>query len=213
MMVKRTGAVLIMLFWLLAACSGQSREHRFWKWFEKNQAMLLDFERDQERTFDKLSTAMNKVHPGVTFEFGPVEDGCRIFTISADGVRDQFPAVEALYAAAPALPKWKIVKFRQRDRPMGIRMAGLDLGPEDIEVAITPDSGLGGLTVFIRGYNEGERDKYAQAAFIMLDQAIGEYDMETKVGFIAFVPFDDTFQGERYTLADFPSAFDAFIGH
>lgn len=71
-------------------------EQSFWAWFQNNQDFLFDFEKDQERVFDRLATEMHKVNPSLTFEFGPKEDGRREFTISADGIRKAFPAVQAL---------------------------------------------------------------------------------------------------------------------
>ena len=79
-----------------------TKEHAFWKWFEKNQEDLFHFEKDREAIFDRLATALNKVHGNLTFEFSPVrEDGTREFVISAGGIKAAFPNLEALHAAAP----------------------------------------------------------------------------------------------------------------
>ena len=93
-----------------------SKEQKFWAWFKQREEMLFNFERDQERIFDKLDEALSIVSPRLTFEFGTIENGAREFVISADGVKAEFATVEALAAAAPALPQWKIVKFRHRSR-------------------------------------------------------------------------------------------------
>lgn len=45
----------------------------------------------------------------------------------------------------------------------------------------------------------------------MLDQVIGEYDMETKVGFIEFKPFEKDSQYKRHGLNDLPQIFDEFM--
>src|SRR6187399_703219 len=92
----------------------KSKEEKFWKWFQANEARLFDFERDQDRVFAELGPAMKKVHSNLTFEFGPKKDGQREFVISADGIKDAFPAVIALADKAPELPRWNIIKFRQR---------------------------------------------------------------------------------------------------
>ena len=106
----------------------------FWQWFEENESMLFDFERDQERTFDQLRTALKKVHPDLTFEFGPKQDGKREFVISADGLKSAFPAVESLYAAAPTLGRWSFIKFRQRQHPL----YDIDYDNKIIKVADVP---------------------------------------------------------------------------
>ena len=42
----------------------------------------------------------------------------------------------------------------------------------------------------------------------MLDQALGEYDVETKVGFIEVKCFDEKTALEKKPLADLPTVFD-----
>ena len=200
-----------MAFSLFTSRAKKSPEARFWAWFEKNQEMLFHFERDQERTFDKLNTAMSKVHPDLTFEFGPDQDGKREFVISADGLKDAFPAVESLHASAPSLPRWTFIKFRPRRSVMMIQMGQVKLEPSDLEVAVEADGDKAGFTVFVKGYDESQQQQYSHAAFIMLDQAIGEYDMETKVGFIEIKPFEQESEYRRHGLDDLPQMFDEFM--
>src|SRR3989304_9340674 len=99
-----------------------SREAEFRGWCEKNEDWLFHFEHDRERIFGRLMTAIHRVHPDLTFEFGPVEGGNREFVISADGHGAAFPAVEAVFAAAPSLPRWKFTKFRPRRPAMGLKI-------------------------------------------------------------------------------------------
>jgi len=209
--MKKIGVVLFMAFSLFVLGAKKSPEAEFWSWFEKNQEMLFHFERDQKRTFDKLNAAMSKVHPDITFEFGPDENGKREFVISADGLKTAFPAVESFYTAAPSLPRWKFIKFRPRRSPMELQIGELKIKPEDIEVAVEPDGDKAGLTVFVRGFDKAREKQFSQAAFIMLDQAIGEYDMEMKVGFITIKTFEETSQYRRHGLAALPAVFDEFL--
>jgi len=96
-----------------------SPEETFWIWFQNNQDDLYNFERDREAVFDRLSEAMIRVHPDLTFEFGPIlEDGRREFIISAAGIKEAFSSVEQLHTAAPELEKWIVLKFRQRRFPI-----------------------------------------------------------------------------------------------
>jgi hypothetical protein len=73
--------VFLLLVTALAFFSKRSREsseQAFWKWFQGNEAMLFDFEKDQERVFDRLASEIHKVDPALTFEFGPKQDGRRV---------------------------------------------------------------------------------------------------------------------------------------
>lgn len=209
--MKRIGVVSIMVFSLFSSCARKSPEAQFWAWFEKNQNMLFHFEKDQDRIFAKLNAAMSKVHPDLTFEFGPDVDGKREFVISAGGLRDAFPAVESLHASAPELPRWTFIKFRPRRSAMTIQIGDLKLAPSDIEVAVEADGDKAGFTVFVKGYDESRKNLFDQAVFIMLDQAIDEHDMETKVGFIEIKPFEHKSQYKRHSLAYLPQMFDNFM--
>jgi len=200
-----------MAFSLFSSRKNKSPESRFWKWFEKNQDMLFNFERDTDRTFNKLIGEMSKVHPDLTFAFGPDENGTREFVISANGIKDAFGAVESLHASAPALHRWTFIKFRPRRPSMTIEMGDLRLEPSDIEVAVEADGDKAGFTVFVKGYDESRKTLFDQAAFIMLDQAIGEYDMETRVGFIEIKPFEQEAEYKRHSLDNLPGMFDQFM--
>lgn len=200
-----------MVFSVFSSSAKKSPETQFWDWFEKNEDMLFHFERNQESAFKKLKAAMSKVHPGLTFEFGPVQDGKREFVISADGLRDAFPIVESLHALAPALERWIFIKFRPRRSPMAIQIGDLKLQPADFEVAVEADGSKAGFTVFVKGYDERRKNQLVQATFIMLDQALGEYDMETKVGFIEIKPLEEESTYKRHTLASLPKMFDEFM--
>jgi len=200
-----------MAFSLFSSLAKKTPEEQFWVWFQKNEDMLFNFERDRDRTFSKLRTTLKKVHPDLTFEFGPDKNGTCEFVISADGIKDAFASVESLYAAAPKLARWKFIKFRPRRPAMIIQINDIKLGPEDIEVAVEADGDKAGFTVFVKGYDESRKDIFLQAAFIMLDQSIGEYDMVTKVGFIDFKPYDEVSTFKRHNLDHLPQMFDEFM--
>lgn len=209
--MKRTRATLIALMSLLSILTGRANatpEADFWQWFQKNEAALFDFERDQERTFDRLAAEMHKVHSSLTFEFGPKSGNQREFVISADGIRDAFPKVESLFAVAPKLPKWKITKFRPRRDPFDLEYNGVSVKASTIAVLLQPDGQKLALTVLVPGYTESAHRTFTGIAFLLLDQALGEYDVETRVGHISLkapTPSDT----KAVPLRQLPLAFDA----
>lgn len=202
-----------MIFSLFTSKAKGTPEQDFWNWFQKNDESLFHFENDQEKTFDRLATEIKKVHPSLTFEFGPVKDGKREFVISADGIRDAFPSVESLYAAAPKLNHWIWIKFRPRRLPMDIEYGGVKVKAADVFCTIEPDKGNAGLTLYVRGYQPDQAQTYTGIVFLMLDQALGEYDVETKVGFIQTKDYSEGSTLEKVPLKDLPNALDAFFAN
>ena len=185
----RIFALSLGMFLLVGCSSGytqDSSEKRFWRWFQANETKLFDFESDRESVFDELQAELHKVNGGLTFEFGPKQNGVREFVISADGIKDVFPAVIKLANAAPSLSRWKITKFRPRRGIGPISLNGLTIAPNQVDFTIEPDGSKVGITLFIDGYTERERERYAAIAYLMLDHALGEYDVEMKIGGIDF---------------------------
>ena len=201
-------ALTIASFGLFTGCSGGTPEQDFWVWFENSQETLFNFQKDQERIFDPLGTQLHIVNPNLTFEFAPIEDGRREFTISADGIKAAFPAVESLYAAAPPLPRWKILKFRQRREPTDISFKGVRASARSVLVVVDPGVEKSNLTVFVPGYSVAQRNTYMSIVFLMLDQALGEFDVETRVGKIEVADASQATE-KAGGLDTLPATFDA----
>jgi hypothetical protein len=192
---------------------GSSKEKRFWSWFQKNEDRLFHFERDQEAIFDELSRRMAAVDSNLTFEFSPVfEDGRREFVISAGGIKDSFPAVEALAAKAPALPRWIWVKFRpRRGFAIAIRLGEQEISTDQVRYVMSEDGDLAGLQLFIEGFDEDQATAFHQIGYLFLDHFLGEFDVETRVGFIEISSNDNENFPQSRPLADLPEQFDAYF--
>ena len=184
-------------------------EETFWSWFAANEPRLFKFESNQEVIFRELDRELKRVNPDLTFEFGPVKNGARDFVISAGGIKSEFAAVEALAAAAPALPQWKVVKLRQRQMPiLEMTFAGKTVKPGDVEFCLVSNGRELGVFLFFDAYSEKEADKWRHIGFLLLDQALGEYDVATKVGPIKVLHSSAHPDAVRYALPELPERFD-----
>lgn len=202
------GTIAFALF--LPTFAMASPEQAFWQWFQRNENVLFDFEHDQERIFDRLENEMHKVDPDLTFEFGPKQAGRREFVISADGILRAFPKVESLFSTAPKLPKWKFIKFRPRRPPFDLDMNGVHVDINRVLVKLSREGKRAGIAVLIPGYTQSRQQAYLGLSFLILDQALGEYDVETRVGSISV---DEP--GQDHTglipVAALPAAFDKLM--
>ncbi len=193
------------------SCAQISKEDAFWKWFRTNEARLFDFEKDQEKVFGELTDEIKKVHPDLIFEFGPKENGKRDFVVSADGIKNAFPAVIALADKAPSLERWIILKFRQRGDPtVNMEINGERIKSDQFKFTIEPDGQKAGITLYIDGYDQSRHDLFARSGFILLDNCLGEYDMETNVGFVEFKPAAEPSKLTKQPLSALPEIFDKF---
>jgi hypothetical protein len=186
-----------------------ANEQAFWKWFLRHEDELMHFERDREAIFDALAAELEKVSPDLTFEFGPAEGGAREFVISAAGIKSAFPAVKSLVDAAPELKRWNVTAFRPR-RPVGniIELGSHSIDPDGVEYSLLRGRNELGLYLFIPGYSESIPD-VGQIGYLFLDEALGEYDVEMKLGLIKMFPPEAESPGPRYPLRELPGHFDA----
>jgi hypothetical protein len=184
------------------------KEQAFWKWFVSNEDDLMHFERDREAIFDELAAELQKVHPDLTFEFGPDNDGIREFVLSAAGIKKAFGAVKLLAAAAPELPHWKVTAFRPR-RPVecAIEIGRRHIDPEDVQYSLLRGTNELGIHLFIPGYSK-DNAELGQIGYLFLDEALGEYDVEMKVGLIEMFPRETETAGPRFPLRDLEKHFD-----
>jgi hypothetical protein len=202
-----------MVLALLSTRASASGEEAFWKWFTANEPRLFSFEKNQEAIFDELGAQMKRVNADVTFEFGPVKNDKREFVISAGGAKAAFPSVEALYSKAPPLPRWVWVKFRPRRLPINdLKCGGKSVKADDVRYLLAKDGDKVGIVLFFDGYNEKEKGTFGQIGFLFLDEALGEYAIETQVGFIEFQAQDSKYFEQSHPLRELPAQFDSELG-
>jgi hypothetical protein len=194
-------------------CGSKTAEEEFWSWFAYNEAMLFSFESDRNAVFIRLGAQMRKVNEDLTFEFGPIdESGKREFIISAGGIKQAFPSVESLYASAPELQRWEFIKFRPRRTPlMDIELAGRSVKHDEVRFVLFPEDDQAGVLLLFDDYTESEKDFFAAVGFLFLDQVLGEYDVETKVGPIQFEGSNSEYYDQSFPLGALADSFDAYF--
>lgn len=181
----------------------------FWRWFEANgKKIRAGVERqDHELIIKKLGDKLSKVDPGIVHEIGKPDKDTVELILSADGVKAGLPAVLALSRAAPSLPGFLITAFRPRWPTLGLGILNRQVTSEDVRYRSEFDGEKLNLLVFLKGdFTERER---LMVGFLMLDQALGEYDVMTGVGAVSFEPGSPS---DAKPLSDLASEFDALRG-
>ena len=203
-------ATILVLFLISCEQRTLTREETFWRWFEANEARLFEFEKDREKIFNELGTQLHRFNPGLTFEFGPKDDeGKREFVISADGIKDVFPAVIALAQAAPKMGRWKVTKFRPR-RLCGntINFQGVTVTKDQVQFSMEAQDKKVGIVLYISGHQPNKKETYSGIGFLLLDDCLGEYDVETKVGSVDVLPSTAQVNEKKSPLSELTTSFD-----
>lgn len=195
-------------------------EQKFWKWFQRREdALFRDESADGGLFQTELGPELKRIHANLTWEVSPVQsDGRRHLVISADGITDAFSAVESLVDAAPKLDRWEFIRFRPRSPEYAeftIRFRGIEIIQTDVECLLTTDGVQIGIQMFIKGCPDPASEPFVGVAFLIADAALGEYDMECKVGSFKVEPFQtDADNLGRFSYTELRERFDeAFDEH
>jgi hypothetical protein len=190
-------------------------QEQFWNWFVRHEPELFNFDPklivERERIFDEIAGELQKIDPDLSFEFGPNGMPRREFVISASGINRAFPAVVALASATPPLDRWQVTPFRPRRTPPHIIELGDKLvDPDDVQFSLRDNGKMAGVYLFIPGFREDDVE-FKQIGYLLLDRALGEYDVVTRLGLIKMFSPQIATDGDRYPIADLPSLFDRLV--
>jgi hypothetical protein len=159
-----------------------SEGQTFWQWLALNTARIQAQDRnDFQGMADEIAAAFHHSYPDLFWEIDHLSQPW-VFCVSADGDRGLFPAVIQAVRGAPTLPGWNVQAFRRRGSlTVAIRMSGHKLGYEDIWCSVAPQGKGVDIVLHIDGLGTPSNHVLEQAAFVLLDNAVGEYDAVMKI--------------------------------
>ena len=79
-----------------------------------------------------------------------------------------------------------------------------------ISFTIEADGDKAGITLFMEGYEPGQHNTFGSIGFLFLDNCLGEYDVETKVGFVRFKTADKPSKLAKQPISELAETFDKF---
>jgi hypothetical protein len=184
----------------------------FWHWFGQHEEELfqLSIESPEVRRWvDRIQEKLQFIDSHLGCELSLGSRPKRDFFLSAGGIEEGFPWVEALHAAAPQFVRWNIVKFKQRKGRAGtIRLAGLTFSDENVFFRIFDDEGKIGIHLFFAEFDPRLFQMFGEVGFTFLDSLLGEFDVATKVGEIDFLALEDGALRELRPLKELSDTFD-----
>ncbi len=166
-------------------------QQEFWRWLVKHRRQILE-DTQSSRPLDErrwsifeLGRRLEAVDAGLVHEIGMSDPSTIELIVSADGMKETFPAVIALVRSAPSMVGFKITAFRPRC-PDGVSLEvdGITVTDDLLTYRLVPEGDTLGLELFI----DGELDQKARTlvGFLSLDRLLGEYDVATGLTWIDF---------------------------
>ncbi len=156
-----------------------NRARTFWSWFVANQHRYLDIEvPEKEELLDALCEQLHAYCEDLWFEIGGEPAGARELVLTAEGCLELFPALLELARAAPEIPGWQIVAFKQ---PQGFefvtRYEDIVVAPEStwfLPLNLEENPQLLGLRLAFAHFESSKESQFLAAAYIMLEAGLGE---------------------------------------
>lgn len=164
----------------------KNKVESFWKWFQKNEMELRNFELSPTKTKMLVNSQSKKIAKGLIFEMKPSKNGIINTTISAGGIKTLFPNVEELYHKAPNIEGWKFIKFKQRIPTNKVKLMVLksdeyELNPNNMRFSgVFLDNKID-INLYIKGLTTESYTEIADGVLFLLDNLLGEYDCVTKI--------------------------------
>ncbi|MFZ5440586.1 MAG: hypothetical protein ACOZQL_11295 [Myxococcota bacterium] len=185
----------------------------FWAWVRAHLAELQQVKTGREPVTAELTAQLEKIEPGLVFELGVGHEPFE-FIISADGSVERFATVKRLVAAAGELPGTKVIAFRPRKDIDGFSMTlgTQKLGGSSLWFTAQKDQkpGLIAVTVYVEGMTGELPEPVRNAAFMLLEAAVGEFDLETKIGAIDIVAAPEKPAPPLRKLKELPAVIDGW---
>ena len=164
-----------------------NQDTKFWIWFEQNLDRVKSIIDVNDPILFEIGEQLTKVADGLSFEMSTGSPLLREFIVSAEGNIRLFSDVIRLVGCAPILDGWKIIAFRQpKGTGLVVAFKGQQLSPNELWFIAEPNTNRLDIMLFVQNLKRKGLDFVEQAGFIALDTAIGEYDVETKLGAIQF---------------------------
>jgi len=89
---------------------------------------------------------------------------------------------------------------------------GKKVRADDVRYLLAKDGDKMGVALFFDGYNDAEHGTYGEIGYLFLDEALGEYAVETQVGFIEFHSRESKYFTQSHPLRELPREFDDYLG-
>lgn len=182
----------------------------FWKWFLEREQQFFHYEQQHSNLLEEALTKLKDIHADLVFEIGPEYDGKRELIISANGLKEAFASVIELAHSAPELDHWIVTPFRQRKKDLDIEIQIEDilLSPEDIFFMYESVGRKVNIDLYIAGI-DSEDERVFHVVLLLLDNVVGEYDVEMKIEQIDVHPLSDVEEPTKlFALKELPGIID-----
>lgn len=162
---------------------GRTDPTAFWAWFGPEAARRRGPEDLDAAFLADLRSRLRTYGRRLDHEIGlrPATDELEL-VVSADGRSSEVPRVEALVAAAPDIPGWRVTALRPARDVAGtaVRVGDETVAADDVVVAVSGGGDAVVLTAWVRDLDRNVADRM-RAAHLLVEHALGERTLVERV--------------------------------
>jgi hypothetical protein len=169
--------------------SFKQRTARFWEEFKANETEIIRLheKKESDKVVSIFSAMVNKMAPDMAWQFGRDEiTGTYELFLSPEGDRNRQFLSRYWVDSAPAMTHWKFHGSKQPSdiNSFKITMFDREIDPKDFYVSAkyNPDTKKADISTYHDCYPGLDKNKRISLAFILLDEALGEYGTEMWIG-------------------------------
>lgn len=195
-----------------SASTFKGRVAEFWEWFPGvakrfEEAAEAD---DPQGIVSEVGDFMDATLPGLSWALGRGENNDHSFTLTGEGLVPKQLLAAYWHSRAVELPGWTFHASRQPSTPDTLQDLAIGVSDEDqvdaanflVKTEIDEEAEQIDITAWHPALANVDEEHHFQILFLLLDEALGEFGVQTWLGEIKVEPFTDTV-GTR-SLLDLP---------
>lgn len=182
----------------------KDRVTSFWEWYATVADRFYETI-EQDKSDDLVSEVgqfMAETLPEFTWVFGKGKNEGHSFTLSGDGVRLKQLLAEYWQRRAPEIARWTFHSSRQPSPPEQLKNVAIQIGEEEqvdtetfmLCTSVDEEGEVVDVVAWHPALELVPQEHHSQILFLLLDEALGEFGVETWLGQISIEPIA---QGEE----------------
>ena len=190
----------------------KTRVAEFWKWFPdvaKRFETAAESD-DPQEIVAEVGEFMESTLPGLSWALGRGENGDHSFTLTGEGLVPKQLLAAYWHSQAVELPGWTFYASRQPSSPETLKDLAIGVSEEEqvdaanflVKTTIDEEAEQIDITAWHPALANVDEEHHFQILFLLLDEALGEFGVQTWLGEINVEPFTESV-GTR-SLLDLP---------
>lgn len=181
----------------------------FWKWFPQvaDQFHATIEKGKCAELADEISQVTNTYLPGLSWVFGPGENGGHSFTASGEGIVPRQMLAAYWHSRSPNIPGWTFYASRQPSSVEQLKDIEIQVGELEkvdaenflIQATVDDEQQVVDIVAWHQALGVVPEDHHLQILFLLLDEALGEFGTETWLGEVKVEPIGKDAQTRKLT--------------